>query len=95
MYKIISIFKGDLWGANPSPLLRSSLNIKTGDNIKKINNIKLTKSITPGELLLNQVDKEILLTVCDKNGKKPRKLTIKTISDNKHILYRDWVEKNR
>ena len=95
MYKIISIFKGDLWGANTSPLLRSSLNIKVDDNIKEINNIKLTKSITPGELLLNQVDKEILLTVCDKNGKKPRKLTIKTISDNKHIVYRDWVEKNR
>ena len=94
-YKITSIHKGDLWAKNPSPLLRPSLNIKTGNHISRINNIKLSKDSHPGELLLNQNNKEILLTVTNKNGKQARNLTVKTISSINHLVYRDWVEKNR
>ena len=94
-YKIIGISKGDLWNSPQSPLLRPGLNIKVGDYISQINNIDLNEKTIPNKLLVNEVKKEIQLTVLNKSGKNKRKVSVMTIQNQQRLLYRDWVEKNR
>ena len=94
-YEIIKIYKGDIWKNPQSPLLRPGLNIAEGDLIKKINNENLTKKVTPGHLLVNETNSEVLLQIIDKKTNKKRMVTIKTLSDRKGLQYRDWVESNK
>tara|TARA_B110000263_G_scaffold250142_1_gene270832 strand:- start:529 stop:3708 length:3180 start_codon:yes stop_codon:yes gene_type:complete len=94
-YEINDIAKGDLWDSYPSPLLRPGLNIKSGDLIYKINNIKLSKDKYPGEFLVNQTGNQIQITVADNKGKNKRNVVITPNSYDKHLYYRDWVENNR
>ena len=92
-YRINTIAKGDLWMKNSSPLLRPGLGIKEGDYIKEINNIALSENIMPGKILVNNAESEVQLTVISKN--KNKKVTIKTLRNESHLHYRDWVEYNR
>jgi len=57
--------------------------------------VKLTKKITPNELLVNQVNKDIQLSIQPKGTKKINKVLTRTIHHEGHLHYRDWVEKNR
>ena len=94
-YTISSIAKGDVWGTKQSPLYASGLNIQEGDLLKEINNIKLTSKITPNHLLVNKVNKDIELSIIRIGKKKVEKLTVRTLANENHLHYRDWVEKNR
>ena len=94
-YTITSTAKGDVWGSKQSPLYSPGLNIEEGDVLKEINNAKLTNKITPNHLLVNQVNKDIQLTIQKKKSKKITKLTVRTLANESHLHYRDWVEKNR
>ena len=95
MYQIDRIFKGDVWQHPQSPLIRPGLNISTGDFIEKINGQKLTKKMTPGKILVNNNNTEVELSIIDCKNNKRRKVTVKTISSDKSLLYRDWVENNK
>ena len=94
-YKIDKIFRGDLWENPKSPFLNPGLNIEEGDYIRKINGYKLSKNITPGHLLVNSVNTEIDIEILNNDFKKPRHLTVKTINNQMHLQYRDWVENNK
>ena len=94
-YTITSIAKGDVWDNKQSPLYASGLNIKEGDILKEINNTKLTAKITPNHLLVNKINKDIQLTIQKKGNKKSNKVTVRTLANENHLHYRDWVEKNR
>ena len=63
--------------------------------IKAIAGNKLSKTVAPNKLLVNQVNKDIEIKISDSNGKNERDITIKTIPNVNHMRYRDWVEKNR
>jgi len=95
LYKIKNLYKGDLWQNPQSPLLAPGLNINVGDFIEKINGIKLTAKSTPGYVLVNQYNNEINLTIISNKDRKRRHVTVRTIGNDKHLKYRDWVEKNR
>ena len=95
MYRINSILKGDLWINPQSPLMLAGTNIKAGDYIKAINGNILSKLITPGKMLVNLNNSIIELSIYNKKTKKLRKVNIKTITNDKYLKYRDWVEKNR
>ena len=95
LYNIQNIYKGDLWTNPQSPLMAPGTNISVGDYIEKINGIKLSKINTPGNLLVNQFNSQIELTIISKKNKKRKNITIKTIGNDKHLKYRDWVEKSR
>ena len=94
-YQLNKIYKGDLWDNPQSPLLRPGLNISEGDYLTKINGNKLTKIITPGHSLLNMPNTEVSIEVSNKSLKKKRTLTVKTLSSQKRLQYRDWVEYNK
>ena len=95
MYKIDTILKGDLWINPQSPLMLAGTKIKEGEYIKAINGYKLSKEITPGKVLVNLNNTVIELSIFNKSNKKTRKVNIKTITNDKFLKYRDWVEKNR
>ena len=94
-YLIKSIAKGDLWDTHQSPLHAPGLNIKKGDVLKEIDNVRLTKKTTPNELLVNHINKDVQLSIQHKGKKKINKLLVRTIPKENHLHYRDWVEKNR
>ena len=95
-YKIKHIVKGDVWsGHMTSPLYRPGLNVKEGMYIKSIAGNKLNKSTSPNFHLVNQVNRDIELTISDENGKNDRDITVKTIPSDAEMRYRDWVENNR
>ena len=95
-YRINKLIKGDVWsGYITSPLLRPGLNIKEGMYIKEISSNKLIKSVAPNKFLVNQVNKDIELKICDEDGSNSRNITVRTIPSVDSLRYRDWVEKNR
>lgn len=93
-YKIKDIAEGDSWHPHyASPLKRPGANIEVGDSIIEINGVSLTKNISPYEVLVNQANKEVKLTI--KSGKTERTVRIKTLVDEQKLRYRNWVENNR
>ena len=94
-YKIDNIYKGDTWKHPQSPLITPGLNVSEGDYITSINGIKLSKKVTPGHTLVNKPNNEIEVSIIDKKNMKSRKAVVKTISNDKSLKYRDWVEYNR
>ena len=63
--------------------------------IRAISGNKLIKTASPNKFLVNQVNKDIELKICDADGKNNRDITVKTIPNLSSLRYRDWVEKNR
>lgn len=95
-YLIKHLVSGDVWDhKNPPPLKKPGLNIKLGMQLKAINGIKLSKKITPQQALVNFAGQEVELTIAEKEGKKERRVTVKTLSQESHLRYREWVEKNK
>lgn len=94
-YKIDRIIRGDSWDPDvASPLARPGLNVEEGDVIVAVNGNAVGKEISIDELLLNQAGNEISLTIVDKK-KKSRTVTVKTLSTERALRYRDWVNTNR
>ncbi len=93
-YKITHILNGDNWHPQyASPLKRPGVNVKKGDIITAINNIKLSKSVSPYETLVNQAGNEVRLTI--KSGRAEKQVRVKTLRDEQKLRYREWVENNR
>ena len=94
-YRIKKIFRGDYWENPKSPFITPGLNIKEGFYIRKINGNRLSEKTTPGHFLVNQVNSEIEIEILNDKFKKPENVTVKTISNQMHLQYRDWVESNK
>jgi tricorn protease len=108
-YKIMHLVSGDCWDkSKSSPLLAPGLNISTGDVIKTINTITLTKEVSPGQLLLNLANQDVTIGIVDGKPKKSKKsvksskdvssirqITVTTMFNDAMARYREWVESNR
>lgn len=95
-YRFEHIVKGDPWDdKNSPPLMRPGVNVEEGMLLIAIGGQKLGREISPNELLVNQADTEIELTVANKDGSSPRTVCVKTLKEERSIRYREWVEKNR
>jgi tricorn protease len=95
-YAFHHIGRGDPWSPDlSSPLLQPGVNVKEGDLLYAINNIPLSDTVTPGELLFNFSCQDIALDISDASGKNRRTVVVHTLGDDLRIRYRDWVEKNR
>jgi len=95
-WKITHIVRGDPGDeAKSSPLARAGVNAGEGDTILAINGRPLARDLSPNELLVNQANSEMLITLGDSKGKSPRPVLIKTLANETGARYRDWVEENR
>lgn len=95
-YKIINITHGDYWDVKlSSPFVQAGRNVKEGDYLLSINKQKLTKKLTPPEVLFNRFRETVELEVADEKLKNRRTLFVQTLSNQHGARYRDWVESNR
>ncbi|WP_018348506.1 S41 family peptidase [Longispora albida] len=76
-----------------SPLLEPGLGIAEGDTLLAVNGQPAGGTVTPAELLVNHADGEVQLTI--RSGGEPREVTVRVLSDEQPVRYRDWVEANR
>lgn len=94
-YRIAAVFDGDPWSPDhTSPLNRPGVDVRPGDELLAINGTPLSATVTPAELLVNQAEMEVQLTVRRGDG-EPRTVTVRPLADEQPIHYRDWVEHNR
>jgi tricorn protease len=70
------------------------VDVQPGDLLLAINGQPLGDGVTPGELLVNQAEQEVLLTVRRGDG-DPRTVAVKALANEMPARYRDWVEVNR
>ncbi len=95
-YRIARIVRGDPSDSNAtSPLTSPGLSINVGDAVLAINGQRVGPERSPQELLVNQADNEVQLTIEDATTKETRVVTAKAIDDERPARYREWVENNR
>ncbi len=63
-YQIIHIVQGDVWDETASsPLGRAGIKVKVGDYLVAINGRRVSKTVSPQILLVNQAFNEVFLTI--------------------------------
>jgi len=93
-YEIIKIHEGDPSNeGEKSPLKSAGVGLKEGDVVLAINGDPLSKTLTPQMLLLNRAGEQITLKFKDSTG--TREVAVRTLQDERQLLYREWVENNR
>jgi tricorn protease len=94
-YRIARLIEGTP-GVNraSSPLLAPGINVRVGDMIRAINGRKVSRTLSPQELLVNLADTEVELTIEDQAG-KVREVVVQTLRTEFPARYREWVDGNR
>jgi tricorn protease len=93
-YRIDYIYKVDPdYPDEKSPLDDPYLDIREGDIITKVNGRDALSSVDIGELIRNQVDKQVRLTL--KRGTVTRDVIVKPTGNEYALRYRDWEYSNR
>ncbi len=94
-YRITRILTGDPWLEDvDSPLNEPGVNAQVGEVLLAVNGRRLTRAFTPGEALLHLAGVPVELTLRTGQG-ETRVVTVKTLSDESKLRYRDWVRRNR
>ncbi len=86
-----------LFGGDPelieerSPLAHAEVNVRIGETITSINGVATTGMATIGELLRNQADKQVLLTVVAADGKR-RDVIMRPVTSqrDRELRYLAW-----
>jgi tricorn protease len=95
-YRITRILQGDPGEpGKDSPLNRVGADIRVGDVILTIGGQHLTETVTPDQALVHQAGLEVQLTLASRDGGEPRRVSVKTLSTERPIRYREWVDTNR
>ncbi len=93
-FRIEYIYKSDPdFPDGISPLDDNYLDIREGDVIIKVNNVNALSGLDIGELIRNQVNKPIRLTI--KRSSDIRDVVIKPIASDYWLRYNDWQYGNR
>jgi tricorn protease len=96
-YKISRIFAGENEEEiYRSPLTEIGVDVKVGDYVLAVNGQDLTGKDDPYRLLRNLADNPVTLTVNSKPATDgARQVTYRPITDEKNLIYLDWVNRNR
>jgi len=88
-YRIDYVYRTDPdYPAERSPLADPELGVKAGDVIVAVNGAKTLDARDIGELLRNQVGKQVLLTVS--SGQNSRDVVVEPIGNEQNLRYTDW-----
>ncbi len=94
-YRIEKILRGDSWKlSEASPLRAPGVLLEPGDVIVAVNGVRVSRQITPYQLLMHQAGSEVRLTAVTKTG-ETRQLRVRTLAAETPARYRDWTERNR
>jgi len=93
-YRIDYIYRADPdFPAERAPLADPDLNVKAGDVITAVNGTRTLSVPDIGELLRNQVGKQVLLTIGD--GAAARDVIVEPIGNESTLRYSDWEYSRR
>lgn len=94
-YRVDRIIRGASWEKNAdSPLAEPGVNVEPDDVIIGVGGIAVSRNLSVDELLMNSASKRVLLTIKKKNG-EVRRIFVSTLTDERMLRYRAWVEANR
>ncbi len=94
-YCIERVYRGDSWNRDhDSPLAEPGLNVSEGDCVVAIGGKRLSRDVTPDQLLVNASGKNISVTLREKKGHE-RTVIVRALANEAALRYRDWVETNR
>ncbi len=85
----------EIIGLSPADIVRE---IKVGDYLRSVNNVKIDGAKNLDELLENKVGKRVEIEIsANADGSNQRRIVLKPVSTGaeKNLLYRQWVESNR
>ena len=91
-FRIVRLFGGDPELLEErSPLAKTEVNVKVGDTITSVNGLPAASVASIGELLRNQVGKQVLLSVRDADGKS-RDVIVTPVSAraDRDLRYLSW-----
>ncbi len=95
-FRITRLIAGDIGDPSASsPLLAPGVNVNVGDRILAINGQPVGIACSPQQLLVNQADAEVVLSVASGESAEPRLVTVKALHDEKPARYREWVDANQ
>jgi tricorn protease len=95
-YRIARILRGDGWDPNAGgPLTRPGLKVREGAVLVAINGKPLTERISVQQRLVNEVAREVELTLFDEGAEEPRTITVKAMGSDDELYYREWVDARR
>jgi tricorn protease len=95
-YKITRIYQGDSWlPGHDSPLSAPAVQLREGDEIYKVNGHGFNNAMDLDAKLQSQNRIEVQITVKRQGKKDQENITVKTLSSQSDLIYRDWVEANR
>ena len=93
-YRITHIVRGDSWNPDAdSPLNAPGLNIRPGHVLVAVDGQRLSRDVTPDQLLVHRAGTEVLLTFAARG--KERTVSVKALGGEQAARYREWVETNR
>jgi tricorn protease len=93
-FRIDYIYKVDLdYPDEKSPLDAPYLDVKAGDIITHVNGRSALSAMDIGELIRNQVKKQVRLSI--KRGKDSKDIIVTPIGNSFNLRYRDWEYGNR
>jgi len=78
-----------------SPLRAPGVHVDEGDTILAVGGQPVTPDRPPQALLVHQAGLTVELTVGDGRGRRPRKVLVRTLRDERPARYREWVGRNR
>ncbi|MEO1272432.1 MAG: PDZ domain-containing protein, partial [Myxococcota bacterium] len=94
-YQITHIVRGDVWDPSASsPLARAGVDVSVGDVLVALGGRSLSRELSVDQLLVNQSNSWVTLTLVDGQGEHRRDVTVKTLHSDNKARYRDWVEAN-
>ena len=95
-YRITHIPHGDAWEATKdSPLNAPGVNVREGDVLLAIAGQRVSKTVSPGELLVNLANQEVQATFQNSDDGEKRVVTLKVLGGESELRYREWVSQNR
>ena len=95
-YRVEHIPCGDSWEeGKDSPLNAAGADLHVGDVLLAVGGQRVSRTITPQQLLVNLAAQDVQVNFKSAASGKKRVMTIKTLSSEKALRYRDWVNRNR
>ena len=94
-WKVADVLVGDPWDPSASsPLAAPGVDVEVGDRIVAVDGVEPDADTPPAALLVDRGGRPVELTV--KRGRKaPHTVTVKPLTDESRLRYREWVESNR
>jgi len=94
-YRIERIYRGDSWNReHDSPLAEPGLDVREGDLIVAIGGKRLSRDVSPSELLVNAAGKDVSITLRSRKDEE-RTVLVKALGNESALRYRAWVDANR